>query len=186
KSNIVDLLISDININGTSIFTVLKQNEASSFHIILVSKHIERAYEAFEYNVIDFIRKPFMEDRLLKAIEKYNFLMANKLSPVQQIAVRQNNSIKLINVNEIRYFEGYGPHVKVYKNDGTFDLLEKSLERIDQLVPKSFVRIHRSFIVNSDQIVQIETERRICHLNNNSKLPISQSKLKLLKQQVRV
>ena len=85
---------------------------------------------------------------------------------------------------DVNYFEGYGPHVKVHKNDGSFELIEKSLEKIDQMIPKTFVRIHRSYIVNSEQIQHIEINNRQCYLGNDFMLPISQSKIKSLKQQM--
>ena len=80
KENVIDLLLLDLNLNGKSGFELLQQAVAGSFHTIIISAYKEKAIEAFEYGVLDFVSKPFTQERLQKAIERFEQKRTKKLT----------------------------------------------------------------------------------------------------------
>ena len=68
ESNRVDAVFLDLNLHGKDGFELVKDAVTQYFHTIVVSAHTERAIEAFEIGVLDFIGKPFSADRIKKGI----------------------------------------------------------------------------------------------------------------------
>ena len=71
RSNSVDLCLLDLNLNGEDGFDLLQQVMAGSFQTIIISASVNRALEAFEYGVLDYIPKPFTEERLKLGFHRY-------------------------------------------------------------------------------------------------------------------
>ena len=66
----IDLLFLDLDLGGEDGFRLLGEAVAASFHTIIVSARHDQALRAFEYGVVDFVAKPYTEDRLRQAIER--------------------------------------------------------------------------------------------------------------------
>ncbi|MEM6337627.1 MAG: response regulator, partial [Bacteroidota bacterium] len=66
----VDVVFLDLNLNGLDGFDLLADSAAQAFHTVVVSAHTDRALEAFEIGVLDFIGKPFGAERVRKTIER--------------------------------------------------------------------------------------------------------------------
>jgi len=70
KTNKVDLVILELNLNGEDGLQILQQFTAESFHIIIVSAQKEKAIDAFDYGVVDFVSKPFEKEKLKLALDR--------------------------------------------------------------------------------------------------------------------
>src|SRR4030042_1994514 len=92
----IDLLLLDLNLSGKDGFELLKKAVAGSFHTIVISAYTDRAIEAFEYGVLDFIGKPFTVERLKKAFDRLNNVTMKNKYPTKYIAVRKNEKLQLI------------------------------------------------------------------------------------------
>src|SRR5688572_16580366 len=66
----IDLLLLDLNLNGEDGYDLLKLAAAGSFQTIVVSANSDRALEAFQYGVLDFVPKPFDLERLKRALDR--------------------------------------------------------------------------------------------------------------------
>jgi len=191
-----DLIFLDIQmpkINGFEMLELIENPPA----VIFTTAFDEFAIKAFELNATDYLLKPFSKDRFDKAVQKYLNKPAVSLtepvietaaqSPGQQnrIVVKDGNKIKIIPINQIHYLEAADDYVKIITAEGSF-LKKRTMTFFEQsLMPYQFVRIHRSYIVNTQLITRIDAYEKDSHivlLNTGAKLQASKSGYMKLKE----
>lgn len=185
NDHIIDLMFLDLNLQGQDGFQLLKKNMAGAFHTIVVSAYSNRAIEAFEYGVLDFIPKPFTERRVKQATDRIenNVSHADK-NATKYLSVKKHDSIEIVAVNDILYIKGAGNYSELYLKNDEIKLHDKSLTRLLDILPSRFERLHRSFIVSMDCVVSLDSVSSSdfqAVLKNGSKIPISRSKVKELR-----
>ncbi len=190
-----DLIFLDIQmpkINGFEMLELIENPPA----VIFTTAFDEFAIKAFELNASDYLLKPFSKERFDKAVQKYlqaatpqpqAVLETAAQSPVQQnrVVVKDGNKIKIIPVNQIQYLEAADDYVKIVTADGTF-LKKQTMNFFEEsLSPYHFVRVHRSYIVNTQLITRIdayEKEGHLLLLTTGAKLPVSKTGYVKLKE----
>ena len=181
----IDLLFLDLNLNGEDGFDLLQEMYADSFYTVIISAFSERAITAFNYPVIDFIEKPFNKERLLKTFEKLNDFNAKHDFTSKFLSIKRSGEIKLIEINSIHYIKGAGVYSEIFTEGKTKDLHHQNLEKINILLPSSFVRIHKSYIVNMffvDKILAHGGSKYSLLLKNGTELPVSRNRYQTLKE----
>ncbi len=187
EKNPIDILLLDLNLNGEDGFDILGAVVAGSFHTIIVSAYTDKAITAFAYGVIDFVPKPFDEERLFQAFRRAEAGAQKSGGPIKYLAIKKSGHIKLIEVNDLLYIKGAGIYSELHLRNGRQELHDKSLEALGQLLPGSFERIHKSYIVPLNQAEKIVVEaggRYGLLLNNGELLPIGRSRYKELKEKM--
>ncbi|MEI9809607.1 MAG: LytTR family transcriptional regulator DNA-binding domain-containing protein [Bacteroidota bacterium] len=187
-----DLVFLDIQmpkINGFEMLELIEQPPA----VIFTTAFDEYAIKAFEAHAIDYLLKPFNQERFSKAIAKWseqtNAVSENKttelletasLSPAQsqRIVVKNGSKIKIIPVHDIFYLEAADDYVKIHTQEGYF-LKNKTMSHFEQVLDEQhFVRSHRSYIINIQQITRIdpyEKDNHVAVLRTGAKVPVSRS-----------
>ncbi|MBP6739373.1 MAG: response regulator transcription factor [Leptospiraceae bacterium] len=153
--NEIDLLLLDLNLNGEDGFELLEHAVASSFHTIVISGNIDKALVAFEYGVIDFIPKPFDRERLETALQR----LENKLEirkSLKKISIRKDDSILLLPIESINFFEADGKNTKIHLKSGNIEPYKKNLNALEQILPPDFYRVHKSYLVSLENIKEIK------------------------------
>lgn len=150
--NPVDLCLLDLNLKGKNGYDILKHSVSGSFHTIIISAYTDQAIEAFNYGVLDFVPKPVVPERLHIALKKLYKTDSDQKNGIKFLVVRKHNSNHIISINEIRYFEAHGYVVRIIVSNGHSELIEKPLNRLMQILPDNFMRIHRSYIVDINEI----------------------------------
>jgi two-component system response regulator LytT len=148
----IDLCLLDLNLRGENGYEILQTAVSKSFHTVIVSAHTEQAFEAFDYGILDFVPKPIDRRRLKTAFDRYFGTIEKMDTGIKYLVVRRRNSNHLISTDEIRYFEAQGYLVKLHLKDGKSELIEKPLNRLIQILPKKFLQVHRSYIVDVDEV----------------------------------
>jgi len=148
----IDLCLLDINLNGKDGYELLKLAVSGSFHTIVISAITDRAVEAFEYGVLDFIAKPFDEDRLRLAFNRYFNRRERKELMTKYLAVRKFGNNMIICIDDVLYFKAADIYVDAHLTNGKIEILDKTMERLEQVLPQRFVRIHRSYLVDITQV----------------------------------
>lgn len=177
----VDVLILDLNLNGKDGFHLLQSAVAESFQTIIVSANTDRAIEAYEYGVVDFVPKPFDKDRLIKAFERLERMKQNRSHAVKVLVTRNQGMIQIIPVHKVKYLKGAGDYVEIHLKDNSFVLHNKSLEALINLLPPSFIRIHKSYIADLNLIENVNIYgggKYECILHDGTALPVSRTKYK--------
>ena len=185
-----DLIFLDIQmpkINGFEMLELIEQPPA----VIFTTAFDEYAIKAFETHAIDYLLKPFNQERFDKAVAKWTeqkylptegskreLLETASQSPSQnsRIVVKNGSKIKIIPVHDVFYLEAADDYVKIYTQEGYF-LKNKTMNHFEQVLDgQQFVRSHRSFIVNVQQITRIdpyEKDNHIAILRTGAKVPVS-------------
>ena len=191
-----ELIFLDIQmpkINGFEMLELIENPPA----VIFTTAFDEFAIKAFELNATDYLLKPFSKERFNKAVQKYlnkspvsspqPVIETAAQSPGQQnrIVVKDGNKIKIIPVNQIHYLEAADDYVKIVTGEESF-LKKRTMNFFEQsLGIYQFVRIHRSYIVNTQLITRIDAYEKDSHLvllNTGAKLPVSKSGYTRLKE----
>lgn len=183
-SNALDLVLLDLNLNGEDGFDLLKTAVSRAFHTIVVSAYKDQAITAFEYGVLDFVPKPFNQERLTQAFNRVS-AKEKPESKVKYLAVKSRHRIKLIPIEDMIYIKGAGVYAELYLADGTKELHDKSLEKLEQLLYPVFGRIHKSYLVKMTEIKEIMVQsgsKYMAKLKNEELLPIGRTKYKELKE----
>ncbi len=170
--------------------------------IIFTTAYDQYAIRAFEMNATDYLLKPFSKERfgqaVRKAIERIGEENENagnipglllkkdeEIEELQRVAVRSGRKIHVIAVEDIHYIASDGDYVKIHTADESY-LKEKTMKFFEiHLNPGLFVRIHRSYLVNVNEInrlEQYEKESYIALLKSGDKLKVSKSGYKVIRE----
>lgn len=165
----IDLIYLDIQMPGlTGIdFSKLLQNGPK---VIFTTAYSQYALEGFKVDALDYLVKPFSYQEFLKASNKaltwFSLLEQNTGKPAEEsdkksIFVKSEYKLLKIELDTILYIEGLKDYVKIYIQNQNKPILSlMSLKTLEERLPAShFMRVHRSFIVNLNQISRIERNR---------------------------
>src|SRR3546814_13063742 len=105
QATVPDVRLLDLNLHGRDGFDLLKRAVAGSFDTIVVSANTDRALEAFEYGVVDFVPKPFTEARLSQAFER-RLAKRDEGEAIRYLVVRHAGKLERIRIDDIRVIHG--------------------------------------------------------------------------------
>ncbi len=152
SGNLIDLCFLDLNLNGQNGLDLLSEMVAGSFHTIVVSAHIDQAIKAYEYGVLDFVPKPIDENRLMLSVDRYFGKKKLDIQYAKYLSVRKNNRNYLIQTENIEFFKAVGYLIEIHEKNGNTELIEKPLRRLEAILPPRFIRVHRSYIIDRNEI----------------------------------
>ncbi len=180
-----DIIFLDIEMPEGNGFSVLGELDSEyNPAIIIVSAYNDYALKAFEFEVVDYIQKPFDEERFAMAINRTRkYIELQKTAELQfqikkllsrhesvnkdiltSFVVKDNGRLRYIPVEDVYCIEAYGNYVKLHLEEGYKVYRATMREMEEKLDPDRFTRIHRSYIVNVKRIVNIQ------YMNNNEYL----------------
>lgn len=145
--------------------------------VIFTTSNTEYAFDAYEYDVTDFLKKPIAMPRLLKAMEKVNQRLDGlndvaASSAHTEIYIKTDGRFIRIPFSEIFFFENVGDYIKAVTTMGNF-IFYSTIKALDQKISNPrFLKVHRSFIVNLDKIKDIEDNTLVIE---KSVIPISRA-----------
>jgi len=161
-----DIVFLDIQLRQENGFELLEK-VVHNFKLIFVTAFDEFAIRAFEINALDYLLKPVNPKRLKASIDKLNKLNPVPVLPVQALSIDDSIFLNLgehsqfLQISKISHICASGDYTEVFTISGVeignARLVEKSLKEWQGRLPeKSFLRIHRSTIINISQIDSIE------------------------------
>jgi two-component system response regulator LytT len=183
----IDLLLLDLNLSGRDGMELLQASVAGSFHTIIVSANLDQALKAFEYGVIDFVPKPFNQDRLAQALARVTERDGRAAGAAKFLAVRKHGKVQLVPVDRVLYAQGAGAYAELVLDDGTRELHDKTLEKLHALLPPAFERIHKSYVVRLSSVKALhahEGSHYEAELKNGLRLPIGRTRYKELREKL--
>lgn len=184
----VDIMFLDINMPDFTGLEMLKtiQNPPQ---VILTTAYSEYAVESYEYNVVDYLLKPFSFDRFLKAVNKASIKKENTQDSAEAteskqefIFLKADKATHKVLLSEILYVEACGNYMKIHLPKKKIMVYEKMHEIEEKLPNDDFIRVHKSFIVAFNKIEKIEGNRIFIQEN---KIPIGQTYKKDLDARVK-
>lgn len=152
----------------------IKNAHPAKLHFIALSAKKEHAYEAYKYNFCDFLLKPLSELSIRKSLLK--FQKQNPIALLKTICLKSNKDFRYLCVDEILFLKADNNTTDFYMSDGTVIGAYKTLKTFENSLPNNFLRIHKSYIINSNCISRIHYGKSICTLSNNQyKLPFTKT-----------
>ncbi len=198
-----DILFLDIQmpkLTGMEVMELLDEKPV----VIFTTAYDEYAIKAFELNAVDYLLKPFSEQRFAEAYKKavertanavgdkrpdYEKMLpgeADKTQALSRIVVRKGSAIHVVQLDQLLFVEAQDDYVMLHTTDGKF-LKQKTMKYYEINLPQEkFVRVHRSYIANIDFIAKIELFAKDTYLaimKNGEKLKISANGYKNLRSQ---
>lgn len=191
-----DLIFLDIQmpkINGFELLEIIIEKPS----VIFTTAFDEYALKAFETHALDYILKPFSKERFSQAINKWktNTPDGSEIEKLEEtffkqpdehlrIVIKDKQEIKIIPTSEIDFIEAYDDYVKIH-HQGKVHLKKKTMNYFEKtLDPKQFIRVHRSFLLNINELTRIESFEKnsyIAILRSGKRIPISRSAYRPLK-----
>lgn len=171
----VDILFLDVEMPGATGFDLLDQLGYSP-KVILTTSKPEYAFDAFEYHVIDFLKKPFTYQRFLEALQRAAVKEDNDTptttSSDDHIFIKSDGKLVRLNNKDILYIESMGDYVKFVTSDKKY-ITHNTIKALEEKVNKScFMKVHRSYIINLTKIADIRENDLFI---NGIEIPISKA-----------
>lgn len=184
--NSLDLLLLDLNLHGSDGFELLAQLNAASFQTIIVSAYAEQAIRAFEYGVLDFVAKPFNKERLQKAFQRFESRDAT-VEQCKHLAVKKTQGIILIPLEDVEFIKADGHYTELNLHGGKTHLHEKSINNIELILPTHYMRVHRSYIANMQEVSALNIASGGAYqltLRSGCDIPVSRSYFSAVKSRL--
>ncbi len=183
KKEPADILILDIDMPKISGLELAERLRVENQNLIMIflSAHEEFVFKAIEFQPFRYIRKIRLEIEMPIAIQAAVNVL--EISSDKQIILYTENGEKAIMISEIMYLEAEKHKTFVYLKNGNSILSSKSIAEMQELInKKSFIMIHRSCIVNTDYVKNMQNCMLI--LKNDEQLLVSRRKFSEVKQQI--
>lgn len=182
-----DLIFLDIQMPDMEAFSMLLQLSHQPM-VVFTTAFEQYAIKAFEENAIDYLLKPIEENRFAKCIAKlkhfvnvtpqvvdFNSLKTffDHLQPKKEITaipIKVKDKILLVRLNKIAYLLAEQGYVTIFTDNGDKFLTELTLSELAEKLPASFLRVQRSYIINTEKIREISkyfNNRLIISMNDS-------------------
>lgn len=165
ESNKVDVLFLDINLNsnlsGCDMADLVRRNN-KNIYIIFLTGHLEYALLAYKYKTFDYLSKPIVDERLEETVLR--LIEDMTLEPNQFIKINNNRTI--INANDIYYIKKDGMKLVFCTGKENYETYS-SFSKFETCLPDNFVRCHKSYIVNINNVRKFNFNNNTLELKNN-------------------
>lgn len=185
-----DLIFLDIKMPKINGFEMLELLESPP-SVIFTTAFDEYAIQAFERHAIDYLLKPFSKERFDKAVAKWKSQegkpaektaeLLNSISQPEErgrIVVKKGSNLVILPIHTVFYIEAYDDYVKIHTKDGFF-LKKKTMSHYEKVLdPAQFVRVHRSYLLNIQELTRIEPltkDNHVALLKSGVRVPLSEA-----------
>lgn len=173
-----DVVFINLNENSHEYFQMvieLHQYVNSLPVIIGISKSKSYAYDAIKNGFFDYWLMPYNEFDIRKSLLRLKKQVPARAEP-NTLCLKSYRDFQYLNTEDILYLQADNNATEFVMKDGTINNAFKTLKTFENQLPKNFVRIHQSYIVNTDFISRISYGKSICTLKHNKmQLPFSKT-----------
>jgi len=184
SENLVDVIFLDVEMPGLSGFELMDRLVYTP-QVILTTSKTEYAYDAFQYNVTDYLKKPFTYQRFLEAVQKVQVRKAEQEaeSGSDHIFIKADGKLVRLENEDILYIESMGDYVKFVTAERKY-ITHNTIKNLETKVDgQRFMKVHRSFIVNMARIDDIQENSLYIRGTN---IPISKAHKGKVMQKIKV
>jgi DNA-binding LytR/AlgR family response regulator len=181
RSAAADVLILDLNLEGRDGFELLREPSLRRCPTIVVSAHTDRALEAYELGIRDFVPKPFGRDRLELALRR---ALESAPRKPRHFGLRDGSETHYIAIDDVVYVRADGARCELVLAGGKAVRDDRMLDRVQNLLPDHFERVHKSFLVDVRRIERLIAQagsRYVLRLVNGTELPVGRTRVSALR-----
>ncbi|MGN1310428.1 MAG: LytR/AlgR family response regulator transcription factor [Clostridia bacterium] len=165
NENKVDVLFLDINLNdnlnGCDIADLVRRRNRNVY-IIFLTGHLEYALLAYKYKTFDYLPKPIVDERLEETVLR----LIEDMHTEHTTFIKINNNRTIINADEINYIKKDGMKLVFCTSTQSYETYS-SFSKFENCLPENFVRCHKSYIVNINNVTEFKNNENILELKNN-------------------
>ena len=178
ENDTVDAIFCDINMPDLNGMDFVKSLAVPPL-VVFTTAYSEYAVEGFRVNAVDYLLKPFGLQDFQRAANRLRERLGSTSSVDQPVVSESDDTLFLktdyrivkVNIPDIRYVEGMSEYLKVWIEGEAKPIITLlSMKKIEERLPASFMRIHRSYIINLDKIQEVNKNRVI--MDADTYLPI--------------
>ncbi|MGI4873676.1 MAG: LytR/AlgR family response regulator transcription factor [Janthinobacterium lividum] len=158
----VDVLLLDVDmpeLTGLELLRALPQPPA----VVLCTAHAAHAIDAFDLGVVDYLLKPIRFERFVKTISRLQAAVAPAVAPAplelpapDSVFLKTDAGTERVRFADLLFVEGYGNFVKCHLASGRVLLTAETMKQMEsQLPPEQFVRVHKSYLANFQQVERL-------------------------------
>lgn len=167
KNNPVNVVILDIDLkdttSGLKIAEIIRKQD-KNIYIIFITGHLEYGLVAYKYKTFDYIAKPLTIERFEETIIRlFDDILGDK-----DKYIRLNNNKTIIPESNVKFIQKDGMKL-IFHADTRDYTIYNSFSKIQQQLPKQFVRCHKSYIVNLNKIIDIDSAQNMISFSNSDK-----------------
>ncbi len=174
NQNQVDLCFLDLNLSGQNGFDLIRSNNRS-FETIVTSAYGEKALKAFEFEVLDFVPKPYIKQRLSLALERFISKHGGK---DRTLLVQCGDRQKVIALHDVAFIKAAGNYSQVECLNGNQFLHGSPIGELTKTLSEHFYRVHKSYLVPIELIDSLHKfggGKYELTLKSGKSIPISRS-----------
>ncbi|QVY67209.1 LytTR family DNA-binding domain-containing protein [Polaribacter sp. Q13] len=189
KKHKPQLIFLDIEMPQKNGFQLLNSFTEIDFQIIFVTAYDKYAVKAFEVAALDYLLKPIEIEKLVKSIKRATTSIVNKTNnnritllkenkkTVKKIAIPYKSDYVILNITDLLYIEADRMYSIIHTKGDKKYLASKKLSYYENLLcdENIFIRVHRSWIINSNKIVSYSKKDKMITLDSHFKIPVSKS-----------
>lgn len=190
RNNDLDVVFLDVEMPYGNAFDLLEKVGDINFETIFVTAYNHYAMDALNAHASYYLMKPISIDELLKAVdyvadvkEKENALQDQILVPktkniAGKITIPQLDGFEILNTSDIMYCKADDNYTEIYLNNNKKKLVSKTLKYFEEALNNSnFARVHKSYLVNVNEVVKyIKGKGGSVVLSNGKEIIVSASK----------
>jgi two-component system LytT family response regulator len=139
------------------------------------------AIKAVNADVLYFLEKPIDPDELMIALSKFE---KKFYAQQKHITIKNTEGHFFMQLDDIQYVQSEVNYCNVFRENQPPMLISKTLKEIEKLLPAQFVRIHKSYLINSKYLKMVNTTKKIIRINISDdvlELPIGETYLEVVK-----
>ncbi|QII50166.1 response regulator transcription factor [Bacillus paralicheniformis] len=189
-----DILFLDIDLSGENGFDIAKRLKKMSAPpaVVFATAYDEYALKAFEVDAVDYLTKPFDEERIRQTIQKYKRMRpghqeGQQLAGRHRLALSIDEAIVILDPDEIVYAGLEDGHVTVKTFDQAYTVHDTLVVLEQKLSQTALIRVHRSFLANMDHIKEVKPWFNSTYnllMKDGSTIPVSRTYAKELKKRL--
>lgn len=166
KPNIIILNVDTAVTNLCEFTNELLQFNSYKPSLVAISSSKTKAYDAIKYNFLDYILKPLRELDLRKALLKYED--KNLSAYNTKVCIKSYKDYQYLNTEDILFLKADNNATDFHMKDGSVISAFKTLKTFEESLPFNFLRIHKSYIINSEYVSRINYGKLLCTINSNN------------------
>jgi len=172
--DVIFLNIDDMITNLSEFMFDVYQYSENKPVFIALSKSKNYAFDAYRYDFFDYLLKPITELSVRKCLMRYQ--KKHPIEKCDKICLKSYKDYQYLHTDEILFLKADNNTTDFYMKDGSVIGAFKTLRTFEDILPQNFLRIHKSYIINSDYVSRIQYGKSICTINrNNFHIPFSKT-----------
>ncbi|MCW8877250.1 MAG: LytTR family DNA-binding domain-containing protein [Kangiellaceae bacterium] len=202
KTKCPDIVFLDIEMPEVSGFEIAKATREVNYQLVFLTAYEQYALQAFETNAIDYLVKPARPELISRSIHKmlrqeiYALGQKEQTTATNRLVLSDYSQQKLIDYDHINYIESIGRYRRIHLTEDGIKIhnletliSDTTLDEFCGKLPEDiFYRLHRSYIINSNRMIELKPQSRrhfVRLIGTNTLIPVSRSFLPVLRKRLK-